>query len=163
LTCARGFPLGHVEAPLNVNEKQLVEELLLRILGECIEVELLAADSQFESQAVFELLDSLKINHIIAWRRLKSRDNPVDVLTVKDRIDVEGPEWKKAVYKRLRAVVEGFNGRVKSRLAYRRLTWQGLENASINVSLMLMVAYAVCIAAYGIGRPEFRQSVAFFA
>ena len=31
------------------NEKQLVEELLTRVLGECIEVELLAADSQFES------------------------------------------------------------------------------------------------------------------
>ena len=29
-----GFPLGHVEAPLNVNEKQLVEELLTRVLGE---------------------------------------------------------------------------------------------------------------------------------
>ena len=158
-----GFPLGHVEAPLNVNEKQLVEALLLRVLGECIEVELLAADSQFESQAVFELLESLKISHIIAWRRLKGRENPADVLTVKDRIDVEGPEWKKRIYKRLRAVVEGFNGRVKSRLAYRRLTWQGLENASIHVSLVLMVAYAVCIAAYGIGRPELRQSVAFFA
>jgi len=26
-----------------------------------------------------------------------------------------------------------------------------------------MVVYAVCIAAYGIGRPEFRQSIAFFA
>jgi hypothetical protein len=26
-----------------------------------------------------------------------------------------------------------------------------------------MVVYAVCIAAYGIGRPELRQSVAFFA
>jgi len=46
-----GFPLGHVEAPLNVNEKQLVEELLTRVLGEDLEVELLAADSQFESQA----------------------------------------------------------------------------------------------------------------
>ena len=158
-----GFPLGHVEAPLNVNEKQLVEELLTRVLGECIEVELLAADSQFESQAVFDLLDSLKIGHIIAWRRLKSRENPADVLTVKDRIDVEGPEWMRVVYKRLRAVVEGFNGRVKSRLAYQRLTWQGLENASTHVSLVLMVAYAVCIAAYGIGRPELRQSVAFFA
>jgi len=89
--------------------------------------------------------------------------NPPDVLTVKDRIDVEGPEWKKRIYKRLRAVVEGFNGRAKSRLAYRRLTWQGLGNASIHVSLVLMVAYAVCIAAYGIGRPELRQSVAFFA
>jgi len=158
-----GFPLGHVEAPLNVNEKQLVEALLTRVLGECMEVELLAADSQFESQGIFRLLDSLKIDHIIAWRRLKSRENPSDVLTVKDRIDVEGPEWMRAVYKRLRAVVEGFNGRVKSRAAYSRLTWQGLENVSIHVSLVLMVVYAVCIAAYGLGRPELRQSIAFFA
>jgi len=158
-----GFPLGHVEAPLNVNEKQLVEELLDGVLGECIEVELLAADSQFESQAVFDLLESLKVDHIIAWRRLKGRENPPDVLSVRDRIDVEGPEWKKAIYKRLRAVVEGFNGRAKSRLAYERLTWQGLGNTSIHVGLVLMVAYAVCIAAYGIGRPELRQSVAFFA
>jgi hypothetical protein len=158
-----GFPLGHVEAPLNVNEKELVEELLTRVLGECIEVELLAADSQFESQAVFDLLESLKISHIIAWRRLKGRENPLDVLSVKDRIDVEGPDWKRRIYKRLRAVVEGFNGRAKSRLAYERLTWQGLGNASIHVGLVLMVAYAVCIAAYRIGRPELRQSVAFFA
>jgi len=157
------FPLGHVEAPLNVNEKQLVEELLTRVLGESLEVELLAADSQFESQSVFDLLESLKIDSVIAWRRVKGRENPPDVLTVRDRIDVEGPEWKKVIYKRLRAVVEGFNGRAKSRLAYERLTWQGLRNASIYVGLVLMVAYAVCIAAYGIGRPELRQSVAFFA
>jgi len=84
------------------------------------------------------------------------------VLTVKDRIDVEGPEWERVIYKRLRAVVEGF-GRAKSRLTYERLTWQGLQNASIHVGLVLMVAYAVCIAAYGIDRPELRQSVAFFA
>ena len=75
-----------------MNEKQLVEALLRRILGDCIEVELLVADSQFESQAVFDLLESLKSGSIIAWRRLKSRENPPDVLTVKDRIDVEGPE-----------------------------------------------------------------------
>ncbi len=59
--------------------------------------------------------------------------------------------------------MEDFNGRAKSRLAYRRLTWQGLGNASIHVCLVLMVAYAVCIAAYGIGRHELRQSVAFFS
>jgi len=158
-----GFPLGHVEAPLNTNEKQLVEELLARVLGESLEVELLAADSQFESHALFDLLDSLKISSVIAWRRLKGRENLTDVLTVKDRIDVEGPEWKKTIYKRLRAVAEGFNGRAKSRLAYERLTWQGLGNACIHVGLVLMVAYAVCIAAYRIGRPELRQSVAFFA
>jgi hypothetical protein len=158
-----GFPLGHVEAPLNMNEKQLVEALLDRVLGESIEVELLAGDSQLESQALFMLVESLKMSRIIAWRRLKGRVNPPDVLSVKDRIDVEGPEWMRAIYKRLRAAAESFNGRAKSRLAYQRLTWQGLENACIHVGLVLMMAYAVCIAAYGIGRPELRQSVAFFA
>ena len=69
----------------------------------------------------------------------------------------------RAVYKRLRAVVEGFNGRVKSRAAYSRFTWQGLRNASIHVSLVLIVAYAVFIAAYGLGSPGLRQSMAFFA
>ena len=158
-----GFPLGHVEASLNVNEKQLVETLLHKVIGESIEVELLAGDSQLESQAIFDLLDELKMSHVIAWRRMKGRVNPPEVLSVKDRIDVEGPEWMRTLYKRLRAAAESFNGRAKSRLAYQRLTWQGLENASIHVGLVLMVAYAVCIAAYGIGRPELRQSVAFFA
>ena len=151
-----GFPLGHVEAPLNVNEKQLVEQLLTRVLGECIEVEFLAADSQFESQAVFDLLESLKIGSVIAWRRLKGWENPPEVLTVKDRIDMEGPEWMRVVYKRLRAVVEGFNGRAKSRLVYQRLTWQGLESVGIHVSLVLMVVYAVAIAAFRLGRSELR-------
>jgi hypothetical protein len=163
LVDVEGFPLGHVEAPANVNEKELVEELLARLLGECIEVELLAGDSGFDSSRVFDLLEDLKIGYIIAWRRMRGRVNPPDVLTVKDRIDVEGPKWMRVVYKRLRAVVEGFNGRAKSRLAYERLTWQGLENAGIHVSVILMVVYAVAIAAFRIGRPELRQSVAFFA
>jgi len=158
-----GFPLGHIEAPLNVNEKQLVEELLTQVLGESLEVEMLVADSQQESEAVFRLLEQLKMSHIIAWRRLKGRVNPPEVLSVKDRIDVEGPEWMRAIYKRLRAAAESFNGRAKSRLALQRLTWQGLENVGIHVGLTLTGAYAVCIAAYGIGRPELRQSVAFFA
>jgi hypothetical protein len=94
---------------------------------------------------------------------MKGRENPADVLSVRDRIDVEGPEYKRVVYKRLRALVEGFIGRVKCRLGYGRLTWQGLENVGIHVSLVLMVVYAVAIAAIRLGRPELRQSVAFFA
>jgi len=58
---------------------------------------------------------------------------------------------------------ESLNGRVKNRIAYSQFTWQGLENASIHVSLIFSIVYAACIAAYGIGRPELRQSVAFFA
>ena len=67
------------------------------------------------------------------------------------------------MYKRLRAVVEIFIGRVKCRLGYMRLIWQGLVNNSIHVSLVLAVVYAGCIAAYGIGRPELQQSVTFFS
>jgi hypothetical protein len=77
---------------------------------------------------------------------MMGRENPPGVLTVKDRIDVEGPEHKRVVYKRLRAMVEGFIGRVRCRLAYGRLTWQGLGNAGIHVSLVLCVVYAVAIA-----------------
>jgi hypothetical protein len=163
ITDIEGFPLGHVEAPANVNEAMLVEPLLDRVLGEDLELELLAGDSGFESRRVLDALDACRMDNLIAWRRMRGRENPPDVLTVRDRIDIEGPEWKRVVYKRLRAVVEGFIGQVKSRLAYGQLTWQGLENASIHVSLVLMMVYAVAIAAHRIGRPELRQSVAFFA
>jgi hypothetical protein len=42
LTDIEGFPFGHVEAPANVNEPLLVEHLLDRVLGENIELELVA-------------------------------------------------------------------------------------------------------------------------
>jgi len=158
-----GFPLGHEEAPANVNEKELVEPLLDRVLGEDIEVELAVGNSQIESQRVFDALEARKVGHIIAWRRVKGRENPPDVLTVKDRIYVEGPEWKRAIYHRLRSKVESLNSRVKNRVAYSRFTWQGLENASIHVSLILSVVYAAAIAATLTGRPELRYSIAHFA
>ena len=158
-----GFPLGHVEASVNVNEKMLVEPLLDKLLGEDIEVELAAADSQFESEQVFNSLRTRKISNIIAWRRLKGRVNPPGVLTVKDWIDVEGTEYLCVVYKHLRAMVESLNGRVKSRLAYSRFTWQGLGNACIHTCLVFCVVYAVVIAAALLGRPERQYSIAYFA
>ena len=158
-----GFPLGHVEASVNVNEKMLVEPLLDKLLGEDIEVELAAADSQFESEQVFDSFKARRISNIIAWRRLGGRVNPPSVLTVKDRIDVEGPEYLRVVYKHLRAMVESLNGRVKSRLAYSRFTWQGLGNACIHTCLVFCVVYAVVIAAALLGRPELQYSIAYFA
>jgi len=158
-----GFPLGHVEASANVNEKKLVEPLLDRLLGEDIEVELMAGDSQFESSQVFDALNSRKISGIIPWRRLKGRENPSDMLSVKDRIDVKGPEHLRVVYKMLRAKSESLNGRVKARLAYSKLTWQGLGNACIHTCLVFCVVYAVCIVAAFMGKPELRYSIAYFA
>jgi len=71
-----GFPLGHEEAPANVNEKTMVEPLLDRVLGEDIEVELGVGDSQLESRHIFDALEARKMDHIIVWRRLKGRVNP---------------------------------------------------------------------------------------
>jgi hypothetical protein len=158
-----GFPLGHVEAPANLNEKQLLEPLLEQVLDEDLEVEVVAGDSQFESPQIFSLLDDLKVSILIAWRRLKGRNNPPDVLTVKERIDVDGPEWKRCIHKRLRSKAESLIARARCRLDYGQLTWQGVGNAGIHVSIILMVAYAVAIAAFKIGRPELWQSIAYFA
>lgn len=163
LVDVEGFPLGHEEASANVNEKKLVEPLLDRLLGEDMELELAVGDSQFESKPVFGAFETRKIGNLIAWRRVRGRKNPSDVLTVKDRIDVEGPEHLRVVYKGLRAKVESLNGRVKARLAYSRLTWQGLQNASVHVCLVFCVVYAVAIAATLLGRPELRYSIAYFA
>jgi hypothetical protein len=163
LVDVEGLPLGHVEAPANVNEKKLVEPLLDRLLGEDMEVELIAGDSQFESSQGFDALQARKIGSVIAWRRLKGRESPPDVLSVKDRIDVEGPEHLRVIYKGLRAKAESLNGRVKTRLAYSKLTWQGLQNASIHTCLVFCVVYAVTIVAALMGRPELRYSIAYFA
>jgi hypothetical protein len=163
LVDAEGFPLGHEEASANVNEKKLVEPLLDRLLGEDFEVELVAGDSQFESKQIFDALEARKIDNVIAWRRLKGRTNLSDVLTVKDRIDVKGPEHLRVIYKRLRAQSESLNGRVKTRLAYSRLTWQGLHNATIHTCLVFCVVYAVTIVAFLVGKPELRYSIAYFA
>jgi hypothetical protein len=163
LVDVEGFPLGHVEASANVNEKKPVQPLLEKLLGEDIEVELVAGDSQFESEQVFGVLDARRIGSVVPWRRLKGRVNPSTVLSVKDRIDVEGPEHLRVVYKTLRAKSESLNGRVKARLAYSRLTWQGLRNACIHACLIFSVVYAVVIAASLLGKPELQYSIAYFA
>lgn len=109
------------------------------------------------------MLESRKLLHVILWRRLKRRVNPSDVLSVKDRIDVEGPMHLRSVYHWLWAPNEGLFGRAKCKLNFYRLTWQGLGNVCIHVCLAMSVAYSVCILAHLIGKPELRQSVAYFA
>ena len=71
-----GFPLGHVEAPLNVNEKQLVGSLLDKVLGEDLEVELLAGDSQFESPLIFGLLESNKVSQCRTLEEDEAKSEP---------------------------------------------------------------------------------------
>ena len=122
-----GFPLGHVEAPANANDKKLFNKLLKEALGQDMEIDLIAGDSQFESKTLFVVLEKKKIIRIIPWRRLRGRNIPSEELTVKGRIDVEGPDWKRVVYKRLRAKVEGYIARVEARLHYHQFTWKALK------------------------------------
>ena len=158
------FPLGHVKDTLNVNEKQLVGPLfplLDRVVGDDIEVELLAGDSQLESSEIFGLLESRKLKHVIPWRRLKRRVYPPHVLSVKDCIDVEGPDHLRSVYHMLRAANEKLFGRAKCRLSFSRLI-AGI-GLCIHVFLAMFVVYGVCIVAHLIDKPELRQSIAYFA
>lgn len=132
-------------------------------MSEDLEIELVAGDSQFESQRMFHRLEQEKIDHLIPWRRLKGRRLPQGVLTVKNRIQVEGPEHKKVVFGRLRARVEGFISWLKNRLAYDQFTWRGLENAGIHTRLAFCVVYAVAIATLKLGRPDLTGSISYFA
>ena len=66
--------------------------------------------SRFESEEVFSPLEAKEIINVIPWRRLKGRENPSDVFSVKDRIYGEGPEYLRAIYKNLRVTVESLNG-----------------------------------------------------
>jgi len=50
------------------------------------------------------MLEQRKIGNLVCWRRLKGRKNPSDVLTLKDRVLVEGPEHKRVMFGCLRAV-----------------------------------------------------------
>ncbi len=85
------------------------------------------------------------------------------MLSVKDSIDVEGPEHLRSVYHRLRAPNEGLFGRAKCSLSFSRLTWQGRDDVCMHVCLAMFVAYGVYILAQMIGRLELRQSIAYFA
>jgi hypothetical protein len=94
---------------------------------------------------------------------MKSRENPPHMLTIRDRINVKGPENKWVVYQRLLVMVEVFISQVRNSLDHGRLTWHRLENTHIHVSLVLYATYAVVIVAHRIGKPELRQSVAYLA
>jgi hypothetical protein len=121
-----------LEDSLNVSEKKLVMPLLDKVLGDDMDVELLAADSQSESGELFDALESRKLEHVILRRRLKGRVNPPDVLSVKNRIDVECPEHLRSIYHRLRTPNESLFRRAKCRLNQSRFTWQGLDNVCIH-------------------------------
>jgi hypothetical protein len=69
----------------------------------------------------------------------------------------------RVIYKGLRAMSESLNGRAKARIAFSRLTWQGIENASIRVCLVLSMVYAVAVVASVMGKPELRYSITHFA
>jgi hypothetical protein len=82
---------------------------------------------------------------------------------VKGRFDVEGPEYLRVIYERLRSQSESLNGRMKVRLALGRFTWQGKHNATIHVCLNCCVVYAVAIVAALLGKPERQYSIAYFS
>jgi hypothetical protein len=62
----------------DVNEKKLGEPLHEWVFGGDIELELIAADSQFETGELFKFLESYKLEYITLWSWLKGRVNSSD-------------------------------------------------------------------------------------
>jgi hypothetical protein len=137
-------------------EKKLVEPLLDKLLGEDIEVELLAGDSQFESGEVFDVLNARKMDYVIPWRRLKGRVNHCETLSVKDRIDVEDPEHLRVAYKMLKVKSESLNGLQQTHIAKPQ---KRLRPRVPGLLCHLLSSYC-CIA---LGKPELQYSIAYFA
>jgi len=109
------------------------------------------------------MLKERKIGHIIVWRRMKGRGNPFGCSHRQGQHQRGGPEYLRCIYQRFKAMSESLNGRVETRLAYSRFTWQGLGNASIHVSIIFCIVYAAVIAAYRIGIPGLRYSITHLA
>ena len=79
-----------------------------RVLGEDIEVELLAGDSGFESSRVYEALKARRIAPLIAWRRTTGMDNLADVISERDRID-EGTAHQRLFIKKAPGFIGGLH------------------------------------------------------
>lgn len=89
--------------------------------------------------------------------------NPSDVLSVRARIDMEGPEWYRVVYHRLRSKVESLKRPSEESGHLRQTHLTGAEEHLYPHELHLQVVYAVAVVAALVGRPELRHSIAYFA
>jgi len=99
--------IGACEALASVNEKNIVKQVLNDALGD-MEVGTGGWRQSAGGRKGFSKLMKPRKSHMSPHGGRSREEEPPDVLTVKDKITVEGPEHLKIIYGRLRATAKGF-------------------------------------------------------
>ena len=152
----KGLIIGFIVAPGNRNEKHVFPYLLMQLIIAGIRIRTLIADPQYSSRLTRLLCSLWGITAIIPYPRNQLKQ--VKGLLRVDRIfHVHGPARQVKLYHK-RSADERSNAWLKGFYGLNQLRTRGLENATIHVTLCIMVTYIITIAAIKHKRPNLIRS-----
>jgi len=141
----KGLIIGFIVAPANHNEKRVLPTLIVRLIVAGFKIKTLIADPQYSSHLIRSFLNILKINAIIPYPANQMR-KVKGLLRVDRLFRAHGPKRQVQLYHK-RSVDERSNAWLKGFYGLDQLRTRGLENATIHVTLCVMVSYIIAIAA----------------
>ena len=152
----KGLVIGFVVAPANRNEKHVFPYLLMQLIVAGFRIRTLIADPQYSSRLTRLLCSLWGITAIIAYPRNQLKQ--VKGLLRVDRLfRAHGPKRQVTLYHK-RSANERGNAWLKEFYGLNQLRTRGLENATIHVTLCVMVSYIIAIAAIKHHRPDLIRS-----
>ncbi|MFH0848929.1 MAG: transposase, partial [archaeon] len=152
----KGLVVGFIVAPANRNEKRVLPILIVRLIVAGFRVKTLIADPQYSSRLIRSFLSILKITPVIPYPTNQMRQVK-GLLRVDKLFRVHGPRKQVKTYHK-RSADERSNAWLKGFYGLNQLQTRGLENATIHVTLCVMVSYIIAIAALKHDRPDLIRS-----
>ncbi len=152
----KGLIVGFVVAPANRNEKRVLPTLIVRLIVAGFKLKTLIADPQYSSSLIRSFLSILKITWIIPYPKNHFKHEK-GLLRVDKLFRVHGPKRQVKLYHK-RSADERSNAWLKGFYGLEQLQTRGLENATIHVTLCIMVSYIIAIAALKHRRPDLIRS-----
>jgi len=152
----RGLVAGFVVVPANRNEKRVFPHLLIRLAMAGFRIKTLIADPQYSSNTIRILCSLLRITAIIPYPKNQFK-HVKGLLRVDKLFRAHGPKPQVELYHK-RSADERSNAWLKGFYGLNQLRTRGLENATIHVTLCVMVSYIIAIAALKHKRPDLIRS-----
>jgi len=142
--------------PANRNEKRVLSQLFIRLAMAGFRIKTLIADPQYSSNRIRTLCNLLHITTITPYPRNQFK-HVKGLLRVDKLFRVHGPAEQVKLYHK-RSADERSNAWLKGFYGLNQLRTRGLENATIYVTLCIMVSYIIAIAAIKHNRPDLIRS-----
>ena len=161
LACGEGdVPLAYTVQPISRNDKLFYKPLLEEAAKAGVGFKVVAADRQYDSQALRQWTrEAFQAETAIPTRRKKPR--PGKGLSVDAKFRVAGLRWLvKAYHKRL--CVERVFKKLKRQLNLELHHLRGLANVAVHACITLMCVLAVAIASYKAGKPKKARSIRYW-